>query len=185
MELLDKSARIIPSVISASGYALVHDGIDRGITTPLGLTEVGVGRVFDLGDGFIARRYGLSTKIGALVDALLDKKASQEILDAVSEEGLIPKFIEDGIANTNKANALLNGLAKVAHPKRDLSPSREGKRFMFGSGINMGAYALAETVKEKHPRASKVIRGLGHAAGVVGVFYYGTQATDGYARRII
>jgi phosphatidylglycerophosphate synthase len=184
VEIRQKAALAIPTAMSVAGYELVHDGVDRGITTPVGITEVFFGRMADLFDGFIARRYGLATGFGAFADAALDKKATKEILDAVSEEGLIPELLETAIKTQNLSNMALTMAAKVRHPKPALSPTRNGKRSMFLQGITMGSYALSETVREDHPRSAKALRYTGHVMGTVGLFYYGPRTTIDYAARL-
>ncbi len=185
MEIPRDAALAVPSAISATGYALVHDGIERGITTPTGITEVFFGRVADLADGLVARRFGLATRAGAFIDAALDKKATQEILDAVAGEDLIPAPIETAVRAQNLSNMALTAGAKLRHPTAELSPTRNGKRSMFFQGMAMGSYALAETVKEGgHPKAAKALRLAGHAMGATGLFYYGTGATNDYAARL-
>jgi phosphatidylglycerophosphate synthase len=170
--------------MSAAGYELVHHGIEQGITTPRGLAEVFVGRMTDLGDGLIARRFGLATRFGAFIDAAFDKKATQEIRDAVSEEELIPELFEDAVTTQNYSNMALTAVAKIRHPRAELSPTRNGKRSMFFQGMMMGAYAMAETAREDHPTAAKAIRAAGHVMGATGLLYYGPRTTIDYAARI-
>lgn len=174
----------IPTAMSAVGYGLVHHGIEQGITTPRGLGEVFVGRVTDLGDGFVARRFDMATTFGAFADAAFDKKATQEIRDAVSEEELIPEVIEDAITTQNLSNIVLTAAARVRHPRAELAPTRNGKRSMFFQGMAMGSYALAETVREGHPRAAQFIRGAGHLMAASGLFYYGPKTTQDYIGRL-
>jgi phosphatidylglycerophosphate synthase len=184
MEITKDAALAIPSAISVAGYALVHDGIDRGITTREGIGEVFVGRVADLADGWVARRFGLATRPGAFIDAVLDKKATQEILDAVSAEGVVPPVVESAIRSQNQANMGLTALAKLRHPRTELSPTRNGKRSMFFQGMAMGSYALAEAVRDEHPGAARVVRGAGHLMAASGLLYYGPQAKAEYAGRV-
>jgi phosphatidylglycerophosphate synthase len=138
----------------------------------------------DLGDGWVARRFGLATRFGAFADAALDKKATQEILDAVSEERLIPEVMETAIRTQNLSNMALTATAKLRHPHAELSPTLNGKRSMFLQGMAMGSYALAETIRHDYPRASKVVRAAGHLMGYTGLFHYGPRATNDYAARL-
>lgn len=78
----------------------------------------------------------------------------------------------------------LTGLAKIRHPKAELSPTRNGKRSMFLQGMTMGSYALAETVREDCSRVAEAVRYAGHAMGASGLFDYGTKATSDYAGRL-
>jgi phosphatidylglycerophosphate synthase len=126
----------------------------------------------------------LATRFGAFADAALDKKATQEILEAVSGEGLIPEVIETAVRTQNLSNMALTAAAKVRHPHAELSPTRNGKRSMFLQGMAMGSYALAETVRADHPRAAKAIRGAGHLMAATGLFYHGPRTTNDYAARL-
>lgn len=185
IEIPREVALPIPTLMSAAGYRLVHDGIEDGITTPKGLGKVFVGRMLDLGDGFVARSLNVATRFGAVADAGFDKKATQEILDAVSEEGLIPEMVENAIRAQNLSNMALTVGAKVRHPSAELLPTRNGKRSMFGQGMTMGSYALAEMVrKEGYQIVSGAIRISGHAMAAAGLFYYGGRATGDYAARL-
>lgn len=185
MKLLERPALVLPTAMSAAGYELVHDGLKRGVTTPAGITEVFFGRVTDLADGMVARRFNLATKIGAFADAAFDKKATKEILDAVAGEGLIPGIAENAIRTQNMSNMALTAAAKLRHPKADLSPTRNGKRSMFFQGLAMGSYALAETFrKEDHEKVAMALRGAGHAMAFAGLSYYGPRTTIDYAARV-
>jgi len=174
----------IPNAMSPIGYWLVCDGINRGVTTPEGLAEVFVGRMIDLGDGFVARLLNQSSAAGAFLDATLDKLASKKILDAVVAEDLVPPVFEAAMTAQNAANTALTVAAKVLHPSRRLAPSREGKRSMAAQGLMLGAYAMAEIVRQEKPKAAELVRGTGHFLGAAGLFYYGPQAIDGYGRRL-
>lgn len=184
MEMPRDLAKVIPTAMSAGGYMLVHDGIEDGITTPKGLNKVFWGRMTDLGDGLVARTFGLATRFGAFADTAFDKKATQEILEAVSEEELIPEVIEDAIRMQNLSNMALTAAAKLRHPGAELSPTRHGKRSMFLQGMAMGSYALAETVRDDHPLAARGVRVAGHVMASAGLFYYGPKTTDDYAGRL-
>lgn len=97
MEILRDLAKVIPTAMSAAGYLLVHDGVRRGVTTPLGLAEVFVGRMTDLGDGFVARRFGLATRFGAFADAAFDnliKRLRRKSLVPYQMKALFPKYLK-------------------------------------------------------------------------------------------
>jgi phosphatidylglycerophosphate synthase len=183
MEISQEAIFTLPTAISVGGYALVCDGIERGITTPTGFMEVAAGRTMDLVDGYVARKFDQASEFGGLVDGGLDKRGIFKIMKAVKEEGLSPAIFEDAITAQGSANAWLTAMTKVMHPYQKLFPSRDGKRAMALQGLGQGAYPLAEMVKAKSPRLGTAIRCGGHALNAAGLFYYGPRATEGYARR--
>jgi len=184
MEPIKNELLTVPNMMSSVGYWLVCDGVERGVATPEGLAEVFVGRMLDIGDGFAARLLGQSSALGALLDASLDKLASKKILDAVTAENLVPPIFETAMVAQNTTSAALTAAAKALRPDRRLTPSKEGKYSMALQGLALGSYALAEVVRPKRPQVARFVRGVGHSLGAAGLFYYGPQATAGYARRL-
>jgi phosphatidylglycerophosphate synthase len=176
---------LVPTAISLGGYALVRSGIEDGITTRKGFAKVFTGRVFDLVDGFVARRFGWNTSFGKFADLVLDKKATQEIHDAVVAEGLVPSMYDNAIIAQEVTITASNGLAWGLHPERETGRSKEGAYAMAGKGLNMGGYALAEVVHEDHPDFSRAVRVASHVVGMVGIFHYGEQANRDYMLNIL
>jgi phosphatidylglycerophosphate synthase len=181
---IKKFGYAVPTVISLGGYALVRSGLKDSIATRKGFTKVFAGRMFDLLDGFVARRMGWSTTFGKVADAVLDKKATQEIHDAVVAEGLMPELFDDAIVAQEVTIATAAGVTRVLHPDRTMARSRNGAYAMAGKGLNMGGYALAKVIRENHEKMSTAIRAASHAVGAVGVFHYGAQAARDYLQGI-
>jgi hypothetical protein len=181
---LKKLGYVVPTVISLGGYALVRSGIEDGITTRKGLAKVFTGRLCDLLDGFIARKMGWSTTFGKIVDFTLDKKATQEIHDAVVAAGIEPKIYSDATVRQEATITAANGLTRVLHPRRTMGRSPEGAYAMAGKGLNMGGYMLAELIREDQPELAAGIRAASHVIGAVGIFHYGEQASRGYIQNI-
>lgn len=183
-ESVKKLGFAVPTSISLAGYLLVRSGIEDGITTRKGFSKVATGRGLDLLDGFIARLMGWSTSFGKLADAALDKKATQEMHDAVVAEGLAPEVYDNAIVAQQTTIMAASGLTRVLHPKRTMTRSKEGAHAMAGTGLTLGGYAAAEVVREEHPQMADMLRRGSHALGAVSIFHYGARASHDYVQNI-
>lgn len=175
------------NAISAAGFALTVIGA-ANLGTPLGLTEVGVGRALDLVDGPVAR-HTRTSEFGAAVDATLDKLGIGVVMVEAWQQNIIPKPALVAIATHNAINAVASVVAERRHPGEPMAPSRSGKRAMAVENVALGSYALGK-VLEHHEQVinflgfSENLSGwIGAVATITGVGVLGAHATYGYLRR--
>lgn len=175
---------IAPSAISAAGYALVHAGVERGMDTWSGAGMVFAGRALDVVDGFVARKFNMESRLGARIDAGLDKIGMLKIVNHLDEKGIIPEWVRDGMIIQNTVNTAVTFAAQASHPEADLRPTKAGKLAMTAQGASLAGYTIGNLIHESHKRTAKIFRGAGHALAFMGIVRYGGQATHEYIKRI-
>lgn len=168
----------LPTAITAGSLGLVCDGSNH-IDTTRGKVEVAVGRFGDVVDGYVARKYDMVSDAGAIADAASDKLGMAVIGRALWKHDIAPKPVLLGMAARNLMNAgatLYNGLHDPE--KHAIRPPKDGKYAMAADNISLGAFMVADALKER-PTAHKIARGIGYTAAVVGTIV-GLKATKRY-----
>jgi len=91
--------------------------------------------ISDVADGFIARRYNLESKLGALMDPFADKLMSFAVLFTFTSVGLIPVWVLIPMLIKEIVMILGGGLLYLKH-KRSVIPSNK-----FGKVATFSLYA--------------------------------------------
>jgi phosphatidylglycerophosphate synthase len=121
------------------------------------IIKIGVGRILDVADGEIAKRTGTRGKVGAGVDATIDKALTVAATVQLCKDGTLSKpyaavtILQQ--ARTTVENARIEKLGGEANPSAD------GKNGMGGFWLGLGS-RVAERIARKHG-ANKVATGLG------------------------
>lgn len=187
-----------PNAISVLGFVLTLIGCTQ-LNSWQGLGFVVIGRLLDLADGWLARRYHQTSRFGALLDASLDKLSLLVIMIAMLYYGMVPLFIVIAIIIQNVTNAAATWLAARRHPGRTLAPSRAGKYAMAFQGLALAAFIVSYLILPPlepsglvPPDATTYLltwSSAAFAAGLLftalGVFVLGLWATIGYIRRAV
>lgn len=184
MEFRASDIATVPNAVSTAGLALVAAGIEQ-IDKPEGVAMITAGRMLDLVDGKVARATGRTSDFGATVDATADKVGMGLIIAAAWRKDAVPKPALAAMIAQNILNTLANGLDTHRHPNAGLRPTKAGKYAMGLQSLALGTYLAGNTLRDNHPNASKVLRGIGHAAAIVGVSVVGGRATYSYWRRAL
>ena len=169
-----------PTAITAASLALVLDG-SRKLDTPAGKLEVVAGRMGDLVDGFVARKFDMSSDAGAIADVLADKIGMGAIGVSAWQRELVPKPVLVGMAIrhlTSASATLYNGLRDPA--RRAIRPPKSGKFGMAADTLSVASFMLAHELEED-TRARAIVEALGYTAAVAGLVF-GAIATRHYIR---
>lgn len=159
----------VPTSISLAGLALVIRG-SRHIDTLEGITEVAVGRGFDLVDGFCARALEQESDIGALVDASCDKVGMGFMVANAWKKNVVPKEALSLIIASNTINAGLFSVAALRNPTIRYRPPKNGKHAMSLYNAGLISYAYAHSFEKDYPdrHLHEPLRKFGKIAMVAG-----------------
>ncbi len=167
-----------PTGITLGSFALVCHGA-KNITSRTGKIEIAAGRMGDVVDGYVARRFNMSSDAGAIADVTCDKVGMAIIGASLLKNDIAPKPVLAAIAARNIVNAgatLYHGFADDDH--RAIRPPKSGKYAMAAENMSLGAFMLADELKEGSC-SKKIVRGIGYAAATAGIIF-GIHATKGY-----
>lgn len=173
----------MPNLISGIGFGLVVAGA-FAVETLAGLLAIIAGRLLDLADGWVARQIRQSSRLGAMLDATLDKLAGLAIIIALWNAGMAPKAALVAIVVHNLLNAIITASTAKRQPDRKLVPSLHGKYAMAAQNAALAAYAVSFFVASSSPLTGHMLYLSGHAATVFGVIIFGLPATLGYLKRL-
>lgn len=141
------------SAITALGLGLDFKGsydISRGHHLR-GAIEYGLGRVCDLGDGFVAEHTGTLCPAGRVEDVVADKLAMAAVLPNIGKEKTIPTITgsliagQEAVVGIAGLNAIVRGHTEVVQPNIKLKGS---------TTVKWGSFALYE--------GSKIAKDYGH-----------------------
>lgn len=78
-------------------------------------------------DGWLARRFGWSTRVGALLDPVTDKLLLVTVYVAMGIAGIVPKWLVALVLGRDVLILAFAGVALLLTTQRSFSPSRWGK----------------------------------------------------------
>lgn len=159
-----------PTAVTASSFGLVCDG-SRKIDTTAGKLKIFIGRSGDVVDGYVARKFNMSSDAGAIADATSDKLGMAVIAAAAWKHDIVPKPVIAVMTARNVFNAgvsLYNGLNDP--DKRSIRPPKSGKYAMAADNLSFGAFMLADEL-EQGSTNYRVARGIGYVAAGAGVIF--------------
>lgn len=167
-----------PTAITFGSLALLCHSCQR-IDTVEGKIGVVAGKLGDVLDGYIARRFNMSSDAGALADAASDKIGMAVILAALWEHDIAPKPILAGMAVRNTVNTVATTYHGFNDPdKRAHQPPKSGKYAMAFDTLSIAAFMLADELQEGTP-AYRRARTVGYGAATAG-FVLGCDAARRY-----
>ena len=106
-----------PTAITAASFAMVLHG-SQHLDTKTGKAEVIIGRIGDVVDGMVARKFEMSTDAGALADVTADKLGMLAIALGTAKHDIVPKPILTAMAIkhiTNATATIYNGLTEKSN----------------------------------------------------------------------
>ena len=169
-----------PTAITAASFAMVLHG-SQHLDTKTGKAEVVIGRIGDVVDGMVARKFEMSTDAGALADVTADKLGMLAIALSTAKHDIVPKPILTAMAIkhiTNATATIYNGLTDKK--QRSIRPPKSGKYGMAADTISLGAFMLADELEPGSPKY-RLARGLGYAAFAAGMVF-GAISTRRYLK---
>lgn len=185
-EKSDKRNNLIclPTVISLAGLAMVAHG-SQNIETIVGLNTVMAGRACDLIDGALARKLGIESDTGAVVDAVCDKLGVGLILASEFNKGIVPAPILAGVMASTVLNASFSLAAQYNNPETKYTTPKSGKYAMalYNAAIISYPYAVAMEVNNPENKLSKALMAFSVGAFAVGTICAVPTAIK-YAKRV-
>lgn len=170
----------VPTAISIASLELVREGC-RDIDTPSGKVKIALGRTGDLLDGYVARRFNMSSDAGAIADATCDKVGMAMVGAAAWQHNIVPKSIIATMVARNIFNTGMTFHNGLNDPdKRAIRPPKSGKYAMAADNLAFGAFMLADEL-EQGSTSYRVARGVGYAAAAAGLAF-GVIAAKHYAQ---
>ena len=166
------------NAVSMLGRWLVQSGARQmdGYRGPL---KMAGGRILDLVDGPLARRLGVSSRLGAGVDAIGDKVDIFTIVRAARQQPGFKTGMLAAFAVQNTANAALTTYGEVNG--RPVTKSWAGERTMFAQSTALVAHNVALVARRReHNAVATSFEALSKTARVA-AYALGTVATVGYA----
>lgn len=166
----------LANAVTLIGLLLTLYGATR-LNTVAGVIITGLGRMFDIADGKIARMTHTSSFFGAVFDATADKIGVLAIIIAGWHFGLAPKIILLAIFLQNLVNAIAFVIARVKMLKFKVA-SVTGKHAMFSENIALGCFALAGIIEQSVIHDTLYVAGI--IAALLGVVVLGIPASYSY-----
>lgn len=160
----------LPTAITAVSFAAVLEGSQR-LDTREGKLLIALGRLGDIVDGLVARKFDMSSDAGAIADVVADKLGMLAIGTGMWHHNTAPKPLLVAMAAKHTLNAgatLYNGLKD--EKERAIRPPKSGKYSMAADNISLLSFALAEELTP-HTTGNRVARGLGWAAAGAGMAF--------------
>lgn len=167
-----------PSIITGVSFGTVLAGA-RHLDTPGGKFAVLAGRAGDLVDGYVARKFDMSSDAGAIADVTADKLGMLAIGHSAWKRDIVPKPVLAAMGAKHLTNAVAttyNGLRDKQ--RRSIRPPKSGKLSMFADNISIGAFLIAD---ELQPGTAEYrsARAVGYAAFAAGLAF-GIDAAHHY-----
>ncbi|NCU38059.1 CDP-alcohol phosphatidyltransferase family protein [Candidatus Saccharibacteria bacterium] len=166
-EIRPKDLLKLPSLITAVSLGAVCLGAEH-IDTPTGKAIAAIGRAGDLVDGYIARKFDMTSDAGAIADVTADKLGMLRLGAAMWQHDITPKPVLATMALRHAISAgatLYNGISD--EQKRSIRPPRVGKISMGADSLSFCAFGVADEL-QKGSSAHKIAYGLGWTAAIIG-----------------
>lgn len=170
------------NAFSLTGLGLVGFGLKDILkdNPGRGIVLIGIGRIMDVLDGYIADKTETKSPLGEGLDVVIDKLEAAAALPVFYKTGLAPKPVLAAFFGQNLANAAVTTYAK--HKNRTIHPSKEGKLNTGGQWGTIGLYALSNIANSTgRTGTSEVINSSAFATTAITMFL-GVKAFAGYTR---
>jgi len=154
------------NVLSFVGLILVFVGLVAVDDNHLwhGLIIIGVGRLFDIVDGFAAEKTGTKSPVGEGVDAAFDKIAALASLIIFAVKHIIPWPFALIIGLENLFTSICALVAK--HHDKPIHPVASGK---IGGAVEWGAFLAFILGAAIHTHASHTLTVTGYVLAIVAI----------------
>lgn len=165
--------RSLPNLITAARLALVPFVVWGIVREAWGAAFLlfAVAGLSDGIDGFLARRYGLTSRLGAILDPLADKALMLAVLVSLTLAGLVPAWFPALLIARDTLMVLGAGLARLAGRPLETPPLRVGKLNTAGQiaflAWLLGSRALGIAAVEAEAVAMPALAGLSVVSAVV------------------
>ncbi len=164
--------------VSIAGSKAVRHGTEN-VHTYWGNTIAGAGRLTDNVDGWLARQLGVTSRLGAAVDAVRDKTDIYHFIKAHRQLDSTPNSMIAVFGVNNAANAVATAIAQI----RGKEPVKNwaGERMMFAqsAAFLFEGYAHAAAT-HGHATAESAFR-TGRRIAQIAAYGLGVAAFAGYA----
>ena len=161
--------------VSVAGLLLTHSGlIDINCGNSIrGITKVGVGRVMDIADGFVADKTGTKSSIGEKFDATIDKILMADALWLLHKKEMVPATAAVFIGAQNLVNTVATGIATLR--RNEIHSSREGKITTAMQWVAIGGYCIdamvsPDSLSDHASIVRKAADGMTAASTALGVY---------------
>lgn len=169
---------LLGATIAVSGLIDIKNG-----DTKKGTFKLGVGRVFDILDGFVADKTGTKSPVGEFADASVDKLVTLATLRVMRKRGIISELTYKHILGQNVANTAITAVATLIGA--EVHPSKSGKHAMAAQGMVLGLNSLAMVSEEDGDFEKAADLRTGAMVFELIAAYKGARATRGYANDLI
>jgi len=166
---------VIGAIATAKGLYHASQG-EYGKAVAYGAT----GRVLDLVDGEVAERLGTRGKIGALVDAGLDKALTAGAMLTLARQKVISARFA-AITLAQQTEIVIHNAA-IEKAGANPNPSNDGKHSMFGIWLSAGL-RIGQTLSEaNYPKTASWFNRLASSAEIT-TAALGERAISGYVQQ--
>lgn len=147
-----------------------------------GITEIGIGRIFDLADGIVAAKTGTRGEVGAFVDSALDKALTLLTTAVLTHCKTLPAKFAAETAADQISIVYLN--KQIHEMGGEVNPSQSGKLGMGYVWGSAGMYATNQALGESGHELSAFVakRVARHAEKKAGK--YGKLALGDYRKQL-
>lgn len=165
--------RSLPNLITAARLALVPVVVWAIAREAWGTAFLlfALAGISDGIDGFLARRYGLTSRLGAILDPLADKALMLAVLVSLTLAGLVPAWFPAVLVARDALIVVGAGLARLAGRPLETPPLLVGKLNTAGQiaflAWLLGSRALAIDAGTAEALAMPVLAGLSVVSAVV------------------
>ncbi|KMO44889.1 hypothetical protein VQ03_00895 [Methylobacterium tarhaniae] len=164
--------RSLPNLITAARLALVPFVVEAIAREAWGTAFLlfAVAGLSDGIDGFLARRYGLTSRLGAILDPLADKALMLAVLVSLTLAGLVPAWFPALLIVRDALMVIGAGLARLASRPLETPPLLVGKlntacQIAFLAWL-LGSRALGIAAVEAEAVAMLALAGLSVASAL-------------------
>ncbi|KMO15939.1 hypothetical protein SQ03_16000 [Methylobacterium platani JCM 14648] len=164
--------RSLPNLITAARLALVPFVVGAILREAWGLAFLlfALAGLSDGIDGFLARRYGLTSRLGAILDPLADKALMLAVLVSLTLAGLVPAWFPAVLIARDALMVVGAGLARLAGRPLETPPLAIGKLNTAGQiaflAWLLGSRALRIAAVEAEAVAMPALAGLSVASAL-------------------
>jgi cardiolipin synthase len=165
--------RSLPNLITAARLALVPVVVWAIAREAWGTAFLlfALAGISDGIDGFLARRYGLTSRLGAILDPLADKALMLGVLVSLTLAGLVPAWFTGLLVARDALMVVGAGFARLAGRPLETPPLLVGKLNTAGQiaflAWLLGSRALAIDARTAEALAMPVLAGLSVVSAVV------------------
>lgn len=168
----------VPNAMDVASVPVAEYGL-RNLDSWHGIGVAGAAFAVDFFDGKVARKLGVASPTGEMVDATTDKIKLAMALFRIVEGDYAPKSLVAAVAIQNSYNASLTVLDRKNNQEPSIHPSQFGKKAIFMQQLGIGINVIGKKVSESNTKYGRAIKTAGTVLGWTGVGV-GLVASTGY-----